>query len=117
MLATVTNTSGGDLNSNVVEDLTEVDGVSMGASGAIYVGGAISDPLPFPFGHIGTLADTAASILPMHPADFRRQEDAVIESISPRRLWLGMLQSGKVTLGQAQEVNRTDAEELFLTAV
>jgi hypothetical protein len=56
MLVTVTNTSGGTINNLI----TGGSGVSSDA-----VGGSKNTPLPYPFGHIGSLANGANKQLPM----------------------------------------------------
>jgi hypothetical protein len=55
MLVTITNTSGAAIN--------KLD------SYADAVGGARTNPLPYPFSHIGELAAAASKQLPMSPAD------------------------------------------------
>lgn len=112
MLTTVTNTSGGDIN-----DLQTRTGAIPGPASLLAVGGQRNNPLPYPFGHIGTLADTASEQLPMHPRDWRYEAMQCKDGFEPSLQWQQLVQAGTVTLAYAAETNRTDEEELFVNAV
>ena len=104
MIVTVTNTSGATLNALAVHD---------GGSGA--TGGARKDPLPYPFGHIGSLADGASKSLPMHTADWLRPVHQ--STLSPREEWNQLVQAGKVTLAVAAQADAQDAQDAFVGVV
>jgi hypothetical protein len=111
MLATVTNTSGRTINK-----LDSYLGYAGGLGVSSAVGGNRTDPLPYPFGHIGELAAAGTKQLPMHPRDFRYK---AVPSM-PREAgedWQVMIQAGVVTLAFAAETGRRDSEELFVNAV
>lgn len=110
MIVTVTNTSGGDLNK-----LDEITG-GTGTASLLAVGGARKDPLPYPFGHIGTLADSAAKVLPMHNRDWRYKSVPWLPQ-EPSIEWQQLVQAGKVTIGVAAETNAVDEEDLFVAAL
>lgn len=109
MLVTVTNTSGVTMN-----DLDTISGGS-GPSALLAVGGAKKLPLPYPFGHIGALANSAGKQLAMHPRDFRKRREA--ETFEPGEEWNILVNKGYVTFAIASESTRRDQEELFITAV
>lgn len=104
MLVTVTNTSGVVLNDLAVHE---------GGSGA--TGGARALPLPYPFGHIGAFAIAATKQLPMHSADWLKQEPNA--SASPREDWNQLVQSGKVTLAVAAQADAQDSQDAFVNLV
>jgi hypothetical protein len=110
MLVTVTNTSGGDLNA------PDTYTSGSGPSGIVATGGNVVDPLPYPFGHIGTLADTATKQLPMHNRDWRYKRVPWLP-MEPSKEWQVMVQAGKVTLAVATETDNRDEEEIFIDAV
>lgn len=110
MLVTVTNTSGGDLNK-----LDEITG-GVGTSALLAVGGSRKDPLPYPFGHIGTLANNGSRQLPMHARDWRYKSVPWLPQ-EPSIEWQTMVQAGKVTLGVVTETNETNEEDIFIDAV
>jgi hypothetical protein len=116
MIVTVTNTSGAAMNGLASYDTSVVDGVQMGLAGHVAEGGQIENPLPYPFGHIAELADSSASVLPMHPRDWRYQHPNW-DSLEPSIEWQGLIQNGSVTFAAATETDRVDAEELFFNAV
>jgi hypothetical protein len=114
MLVTVTNTSGGDLNA-----LDEIDLGSSGTSGGTATGGARKDPLPYPFGHIGTLGDTLTSVLPMRERDFTHKAVPWLP-MEPAQEWQTLIQAGKVTFAIAAEsilAATQDAEEDYIGTV
>jgi hypothetical protein len=107
MVVTITNTSGGDLNK-----LDEITG-GVGTAALLAVGGARKDPLPYPFGHIGTLADSATSILAMHARDWRYKSVPWLPQ-EPSIEWQQLVQAGKITMSQAVETNDVDLEDIWL---
>lgn len=109
MLVTITNTSGVTLN-----DLDSYSG-GIGPSSILAVGGQKKFPLPYPFGHIGALANAATKQLAVHPRDYRKRHAA--ETFDIGEEWNIMVQGGKVTMAVANETTRRDIEELFITAV
>lgn len=109
MLVTVTNTSGAALNTLAVAE----DGVS--------TGGSRENPLPYPFGHIGELADTVGVELPMHAADLRQGAGGAIaqmgRGLPSRDQWNQLVQAGAVTFAVAAQTDATDVEDDFLGTV
>ena len=107
MLVTVTNTSGFDMN--------DLDTYTSGSGTATVVakGGQRKNPLPYPFGHIGKLANAGTKQLPMHPRDWRYKSVPWI-SMEPGEEWNNLVTAGKVTLTFASQATRNDQEELFL---
>lgn len=90
-----------------------------GPADLVATGGNLTDPLPYPFNLAGELAALggADSIqLGVHPADFRRQH-VLWRALEPAGEWNQMIQAGTVTFAIAAETDRTDTEELFITAV
>lgn len=112
MLVTVTNTSGGDIN-----DLQTRVGSIPGPASLLATGGQRNNPLPYPFGHIGTLANTGTKQLAMHPRDWRHSHMQAKDGFEPSLQWQQLVQAGTVTLAYASETNRTDEEELYTNAV
>ena len=110
MLMTVTNTSGRTLNA-----LDEITG-GTGPASLLAVGGARKDPLPYPFGHIGSLANAAASVLPMHTRDWRYKSVPWLPQ-EPSIEWQQLVQAGTVTMAAATETDATDEEDIFVDAV
>lgn len=107
MLTTLTNVSGRALN--VLETYTGGEGPSaLSASG-----GNRTDPLPYPFSHIGEFAIAGTKQLAMHERDFYH-EQVVGSGQKPSKQWQGLIQAGVVTLTNAAETNDVDAEDLFL---
>lgn len=107
MLVTVTNTSGGTINTPT----TGGSGVSADA-----VGGTISNPLPFPFAHIGPLANSGTKQLPMHPGDWHHKSVPWLPQ-APVTEWNLLVAAGKVTLAVADQSGVKDNEELYLIQV
>ena len=107
MLVTVTNVSGGTINTPA----TGGSGVSADA-----VGGTISNPLPFPFGHIGPLANSASKQLPMHPGDWHHKSVPWLPQ-APVTEWNTLVQAKKVTIAVADQAGVKDSEELYLVEV
>jgi len=110
MIVTLTNTSGGDLN----KLQAETGGVGVAALNAI--GGAKDNPLPYPFGHIGTLADAATSVLAVHPADWR-YKTSPSRAMFTHTEWNALIMKEYVTLATAAETDFTEAEEEFIAAI
>ena len=100
MLATLTNVSGSIVNSQDVHD---------GGSGA--VGGQRLIPLPFPFRHIGALADEGVKVLPMNSRDLR-YKDVPWLTHEPVDEWNALVHKGIVTLAFASQTGVRDQEEL-----
>ena len=108
MIVTLTNTSGRVMNDLDVHD---------GGSGA--VGGQRKDPFPYPFGHIGALADTGTKLLPMHPSDWRYKRVPWLTH-EPKDEWNTVVKAGLVTLGvaaQSDDTDWSDREEFFVNLV
>lgn len=107
MLVTVTNTSGGTINNLI----TGGAGVSADA-----VGGSKNKPLPYPFGHIGSLAAAGTKQLPMHPADWRYKAVPGL-TFEPATEWNQLVQAGVVTLTIADQTTVADSEEKYYIQV
>jgi hypothetical protein len=110
MLVTVTNATSRTINTPAAISL------GTGVSGGTATGGSKTDPLPYPFGHIGPLASSGSKQLPMHPADWRYKSVPWLP-MEPSTEWNMLVQAGIVTLAIASETGRRDSEELFVTAV
>lgn len=113
MLVTITNTSGGTLN-----DLDSIN-LGPGVSGGTATGGARLDPLPYPFAHIGALADTNSKQLPMRERDFEHKAVPWLP-MTPAQEWQTLIQAGKVTFAIAGETilaATQDAEEDYIGTV
>ncbi len=108
MLVTLTNTSGGDLNN-----------LALGPDG-IATGGVRENALPYPFGHIGTLADTAAKQLPMHPSDLTYNRTNLYSPTFPWEHFETMIKAGQITVVVADQPNLAPYgafDELFMIEV
>lgn len=126
MITTVTNTSGGPINRLAAYDNSAanpaVDDL-IGPPGIIAVGGQVIDALPFPFnGDVKSrdgLANGANVVRTFNPQDwFGSGGHRLFGScLSPVDQWRALQQSGKVTIAQAQNAQRTDPYELFLDAL
>ena len=112
-LVTVTNTSGRTINVPAVGE----DGISLGGGNHPAEATHRSDPLPYPFGHIGTLADAAAKQLPMQPSDFRYSRSQAIFNHGIENQWNLLVQAGIVTFAVAAQADNRDVEELFLGTI
>lgn len=109
MLMTVTNTSGGTIN-----DLAKYESApSIGPAGVSAEGGQRNKPLPYPFGHIGALANAASKQLPVHPRDFRHRSVMVGSPLDAGEEFQQLVQNGTITVAFAAETGATDVEELF----
>lgn len=113
MLVTVTNASGAAINGL---DSFTTDSGQGGPAVLTATGGARKRPLPYPFGHIGSLAASGTKQLPMHPRDWRHKP-VPYESFDAGEQWQQLVQRGIVTLAYASQTRVSDAEELFTTAV
>ena len=113
MLVTVTNTAGVAINVPV----TGEDGVSLPGGEHPTEATHRSNPLPFPFSHIGTLAIAGTKQLPMHPSDWRYSRSQMARGTKVQQQWNQLVQAGICTLTIAAEAVRRDSEELFMTAV
>lgn len=109
MIVTITNTSGVTLN--------DLDSISHGSgpSALLATGGQRKYPLPYPFGHIGALANSGTKVLAMKPRDFAKRNAA--ETFDAGEEWNILVQSGKVTFAIAAESPNRDVEEEFVAAV
>lgn len=110
MLMQITNSSGRAIN--VLETMTG----GVGPSALYAQGGNVTDPLPYPFGHIGTLAIGAAKTLPMHLRDWHHKSVPWLP-MDPSREWQQLVQAGVVSMLVGVEAFRRDEEEIFATAV
>lgn len=113
MLVTVTNTAGRSINVAAVGE----DGVSLPGGNHPEEATHRTDPLPYPFSHIGTLADTATKQLPMHPRDWRYSRSQMARGLPISEKWNQLVQAGICTLTVAAQANRRDSEELYMNAV
>ena len=104
MVVTVTNTSGATINTLALAE----DGVS--------TGGSRENPLPYPFGHIGDLANAGTSVLPVHSADFRNGAGAgnaqMGRGLPMREGWNLLVQAGTVTFAAAAQADAVDVEDV-----
>lgn len=107
MLVTVTNVSGATINNLI----TGGSGVSSDA-----VGGSKNKPLPYPFGHIGSLANSASKQLPVHPADWRTKS-VPWQTFEPATEWNQLVQAGIVTVASADQALTVDTEEKYFIQV
>ncbi len=112
MLVTVTNTAGRDINVAQVGE----DGIAFSGGEHPEEATHRSDPLPYPFSHIGTLADSAALQLPMHPADWRHKS-APSRAQFPWTQWTALVQAGIVTMATAAQTDNTNQEEEYIDAI
>lgn len=110
MLVTVKNVSGATIN-----DLDAITG-GVGVSAVNAVGGSRKVPLPFPFGHIGALANNASKQLPMHPHDWQYKFIPWVP-MTPREEWNDLIQRKIVTFTIANQPGRKDVQELFMNMV
>lgn len=117
MLVTVTNTSGASINVPAVGE----DGIAVGGGNYPAETTHRTTPLPYPFAHVGTLANLGTIQRAMHPSDWRHGEGGVGSQMArglPSRVkWQQLVQAGKVTLTVAAQTGRRESEELFLNAV
>ena len=106
MLMSVTNLLSTDINGLDVY----LSGVQGTPSSMAAMGGARKDPLPFPFNRNGVIASGATKTLPVHTANFARQ-NTMFEPLAPAEEWQQMIQQGKVSVLLTQEA----AQALLLT--
>lgn len=113
MLVTVTNTSGGNLNAPAA-----ITGGPSGVPWALNAtGGSKEKPLPFPFGHIGTLANAGTKQLPMKLKDWDKRGGLNAGSFTAGMQWQDLVQRGFVTLTIADETANRSQHELFVTEI
>ena len=79
------------------------------------VGGALENPLPYPFDLVDAMAPPATVQRAVHPADFRY--DRYRTGSEPAREWNRLIQEGLVTMAVAAETGFRDAEEAFIATV
>ena len=96
MLMTVLNSSGRTINT--LDTLTGGSGISA----LLAVGGAKKDALPYPFAHIGPLANATDYQLPMHSSDWGFKPVPWLTE-TPAQQWNYMVQAGVVSLTFALE--------------
>jgi len=113
MLVTVTNTSGRAINAPAVGE----DGVSLPGGNHPSEATHRTDPLPYPFDQVGTLAIAGTATFPMQPEDFRYSRSQMARGLPVREKWNQIVQAGVVTMGLAAQANVRDTEELFVSAV
>jgi hypothetical protein len=112
MLVTVTNTAGRDINVAQVGE----DGIAFSGGEHPEEATHRSDPLPYPFSHIGTLASAGALQLPMHPADWRHKS-VPSRAQFPWNQWNQLVQAGVVTVATAAQTDNVNVEEEYLGVV
>lgn len=110
MLVTVTN-----VTSRTINKLEELTG-GTGPAALLAVGGNRLDPLPYPFGHIGSLAASGTKQLPMHARDWRYKSVPWLPQ-EPSIEWQQLVQAGVVTLTLAAETDNRSQEDLFVAAL
>jgi hypothetical protein len=113
MLVTVTNVSGRTINAPALGE----DGVALPGGNHPEEATHRTDPLPYPFSHVGSLANSGTVQRAMHPADWRYNRSQMVRGTSTRTAWQQLVQAATVTLTVAAQTGRRDAEELFMTAV
>ena len=118
MLVTVTNLLARAINAADTVDTT-LSG-TMGVAGLIATGGAKTDPLPYPFDQVDSLAATGDPgddvERAMHVGDFRRVH-VYWRALDPNDEWNQLVQAGTVSLAFAAESGRVDSEEEFDLAI
>lgn len=110
MIATVTNVSGHAIN------YPDVVSAGSGPSGIYATGGNTRYPLPYPFAHIGSLANGVGKALPMHSRDWRYRVVPAIPQ-EPSKEWQQLVQAGVVTFAAATETADRDEEGEFFHAI
>lgn len=113
MLTTVENVSDDDLNA-----LDEVD-LGDGPSGGVASGGARVNPLPYPFGHVGTLASGDSIDMPTRPSDWHYKPVPSLP-MTPETEWQQLIQAGMVTIVSVAETilaATVNPEEVYLGAI
>lgn len=111
MIVTVTNTchiAGVGVTLNETETYTS----GSGPAGIIATGGNRVRPLPYPFGHIGTLAHGGTSVLSVHLSDFRYKSVPWLPK-EPGQEWTELVTKGWVTFSAAAEATSMDQEDIF----
>jgi hypothetical protein len=107
MLVTCTNVTTRTINK--LETLTG----GTGTSALLATGGNRTDPLPYPFGHIGELLAAGTKQLPMHDRDWRYRSVPGLTQ-EPSIEWQQLVQAGVVTLTLAAETGNRSQEDLFV---
>jgi len=113
MLVTITNTAGRSINVPAVGE----DGVALGGGNHPEETTHRTDPLPYPFAHIGTLAASATKQLPMQPSDFRYNRGEAVMAKGVQQQWNGLVQRGVVTFAVAAQSTNQDVESLFIGTI
>lgn len=112
MLVTVTNTSGHSINYAAVGE----DGVSLPGGNHPEEATHRNYPLPYPFGHIGTLVNGGTKQLAMHPRDWRYSRSQMARGLPVSETWNTLVNRKIVSLTIGAQANRRDREELFTFA-
>lgn len=109
MIVTVQNVSGASING--------LDAITGGPGGTPWSlnaeGGQRVKPLPYPFAHVGALANSATSIRPMHLKDLRVKKCANGSSFDASALWQDLVQRGIVTFATADQSDHRSVEDEF----
>ena len=108
MLVTVTNTSGHSINYAAVGE----DGVALPGGNHPEEATHRVYPLPYPFGHIGTLINGGTKQLAMHPRDWTYSRSQM-RGMAVSERWNQLVNAGVVTLTVGAQANRRDQEELY----
>jgi len=113
MLVTLTNSSGRDLNVPAVGE----DGLSLPGGNHPNEATHRTDPLPYPFGHIGIFGSADPPVvLPMHPRDWHYSRSQM-QSMPVSEQWQQLIQAGTVTLATGAQADSQDQEELYIHEV
>lgn len=112
MLVTVTNVSGHSINYPAVGE----DGTSLPGGNHPEEATHRNYPLPYPFGHIGTVLAAGTKQLPMHPRDWRYSRSQMMRGMPVSEDWQTLVQRKIVTLTIAAQANVREQEELFISA-
>ena len=110
MIATLTNSSGGNINvAAVAEDGASTGGGHLGVAYATHRTNAL--PFPFDAQGTGTLANTGTVVIGIRPESWRRQNPA--SALSPASKLNAMIQEGKITISYGAETGIQHPEEIW----
>lgn len=113
MLVTITNATTRTINALCVGE----DGLAASGGNHPEEANHRSDPLPYPFAHIGELAAAGTKQLPMQPADWRYQRANVPSGPAVSTQWNQLVQAGVITVAIAAQATNTDVENAFMAAI
>jgi hypothetical protein len=113
MIITVTNTSGRTINTPALGE----DGVALPGGNHPEEASHRTDPLPYPFAHVGAILDTNTSVLPMHPRDWRYSRSQMARGLPVSEKWNQLVQADIVTFATGAQVNFRDVEEDYVATV